>query len=155
MTSLLSLRGAFSSREQVLSEGESSILPPACLALLRTLEVSLQNSQKALLARDVGHLEELTREQLRLRALLTLARAENENLAGAETSTNPEPAAAMRAAAKRVMHLGRIQQALLDRAQRSLRTLSHRIAGVSATYNPLPPNQGKALPRNRTSVQKG
>lgn len=47
---------------------------------------------------------------------------------------DPACAAGLRAAEWRVLYLGRVQAALLTRAQRSLRIVSHRLAGPAASY---------------------
>jgi hypothetical protein len=136
-----------------LSEGASHVLPPTCFALLTSLELALKTSQQALLDREVERLEELTHEQLRLRMLLAVAWAENGNQTA--ESNDPAVVASMQAAVKRVLHLGRIQRALLDRAQRYLRTLSNRMAGVGTPYDPPQSNQGAKLHGNGMPVQKG
>jgi hypothetical protein len=105
---------------------ESSVR--SSLALLRELEVSLQNSQKALLSRDAGAMEKETREQKRMQqALRDLWRA-----AGIPARSRVE----LRATASRILHLGHVQLALLARARRSLHALSQLAAGLSASYNP-------------------
>jgi len=118
----------------------------AQLTLLEHLEVSLQITQKALLARDLSALEQGTTEQMRLcRALEILPRrtavpAQNgDPLQGAlELRPEAELSAALQAAQARVLHLGRVQAALLVRAQRSLHMIANLLAGPQASYTPPP-----------------
>jgi len=107
------------------------------LALMDELEASLQASQRALLAHDLASLEHRTGEQLRLcRALEIFGTPYGAPRAGSEFShASPQFAAELRAAQKRVLHQGRVQLALLGRAQRWLRTLSHLMAGPGASYS--------------------
>ena len=99
-------------------------------ALLTELEASLQASQRALLAHDLASLEHRTGEQIRLRRALEIFGTPD----GAPLAESDLPHE-LRAAQKRVLHLGRVQLALLGRAQRWLRTLSHLMAGPGASYS--------------------
>jgi hypothetical protein len=105
----------------------------ALIALLAQLEASLAASQKALLAADLAELERGTGEQ---RALCR--QIENSFAAGPVPSpSHNQPSgeqADLRATQARVLHLARVQGALLRRAQRSLRV----VAGLMAhpTYAP-------------------
>lgn len=109
------------------------------LALLDNLESTLVASRQALLARDVVRLEQLTDEQAQLlrelAKLLALGVGPHPDgpLAGASAAIILEPA---RQAAQRVLRLARIQHVLLERAQRSLRVLSHCLAGPQALFEP-------------------
>ena len=107
----------------------------AKLSLLMELEASLQSSQRALLARDVACLEQSSGEQTRLlRALqifwpahAPISDLERDDLAGG---------AELQAAQLRVLHLGRVQAALLARGQRWLRTIENLLAGPTTNYAP-------------------
>jgi hypothetical protein len=111
----------------------------ASLLLLGELEASLQSSQKALLARDLAGVERETSEQRRLHQGL-------EDLGGAPVF-HPQSAAEWRAAAIRILHLGRVQLALLARTRRSLHVFSHLAQGPDASYAPLA-HAGKIWPVN-------
>jgi flagellar biosynthesis/type III secretory pathway chaperone len=121
----------------------------ACLALLHDLETSLQASQQALLARDLPRLEQLTREQNALRRDLVALWTAAKTLPTKTSISEDSLALELRTSAARVLHLGRIQLALLDRAQRSLRALSRLIAGPQASYGPFAGVEEIAVRRNR------
>ncbi len=106
----------------------------APLALLRELESSLEASRKALLNRDLAGLEQATREQARLHRAL-------ENLPLATSLGRRPLSAELQAARKRVLHLGLVQWALLERAGRWLRTLERLASGPGASYGPPPLRQ--------------
>jgi len=115
------------------------------LALLQELEASLEATQQAVLARDWAGLDQGTREQMRLhRAFKTVwAQFETHPPGIAENGRGPleqEPqlAAELRAAGKRVLDLGRVQRALLVRAERSLRMMANLLAGPGSSYSPGP-----------------
>jgi hypothetical protein len=111
-------------------------------ALLAELQASLEGSQRALLSHDLGGLERGTSEQIGLqRSLQALPALWSQNGAprpdgapGDATPLDPALAAGLRAAQWRVLYLGRVQAALLTRAQRSLRMLSNLLAGPEASY---------------------
>ena len=95
-------------------------------SLLDAMEASFQSSQRALLSRDLAAIEQQTREQVRLRREFeALSRC---GLVGSDSD--------LRAAEEYVLHLGRVQLALVARAQRSLRILSNLLAGPQSTYGP-------------------
>jgi len=113
---------------------EPAAREPDRLRLLCELAASLQASQQALLARDVAGLERLTAEQALLgRQIRHSGDARSEAVLAAE---------------KRVLDLGRIQNFLLDRAQRSLRTASNRAAGPHSDYAPARATGSIELRRN-------
>src|SRR5579863_6484663 len=97
------------SREPRLPGGNAEIAS-ANRALLAELEASLQASQRALLAHDLASLEHSTGEQIRLvRALEIFGTPYGAPLAGSEFShSSPQFADELRAAQKRVLHLGRV-----------------------------------------------
>jgi len=124
---------------------------PAAGALLAELEHSLETSQLALLSHDLEGLERATCEQIRLQRSLRVWRKNGDQSGEQRTDKNgveekdraqtgdPTPldstlAAGLRAAAWRVLYLGRVQAALLTRFQRSLRIVSNRLAGPEASY---------------------
>jgi hypothetical protein len=130
--------------------------------LLAELEASLEASQRALLGRDVASLEQCTSEQARLqRSLEILWSTGGAQLPG---SNSPESDAAsdipafdaeLRAAQRRVLHLGRIQAALLGRAQRWLRTVSHLLAGLDQSYSFPASSQVPQYPASPTGIGPG
>jgi hypothetical protein len=115
-------------------------------ALLGELESSLQSSQRALLARDLAGIEQHTGEQIRLRRALEILWSKNlpqasDPMPFDSMLNDPMPyaragASELRLAQMRVLHLGRVQAALLARAQRRARMLSHLFAGPGASYAP-------------------
>jgi hypothetical protein len=121
------------------------------MALLLQLEASLQASQIALLARDLARIEQGTRDQIRLLQELEILSAPGRGLEegspGKRNSCAPSSdgplTAELRAAQLRVLHLGRVQTALLVRGERSLRILSHLVAGAQSNYGPPAANHFK------------
>jgi hypothetical protein len=118
----------------------------ASVGLLRKLAGSLQSSQRALLSRDLAGIEQHTGEQIRLRRALEILWSQNlpqasDPMPFDSMLNDPTPyaragASELRLAQMRVLHLGRIQAALLTRAQRRARMLSHLFAGPGANYTP-------------------
>ncbi|HEY3971871.1 MAG TPA: hypothetical protein VGM18_02640 [Candidatus Sulfotelmatobacter sp.] len=118
-----------------LKPGRSVEIAAACQAILADLEASLKTSQLALLGRDASALAECTREQIRLQRSLDMLWPRNGKAScdvGFDFSLIP----GLRAAVARVLHLGRVQAALLARAQCWLSTLSNLLAGPAANYAP-------------------
>jgi hypothetical protein len=117
------------------------------LKLLAELEASLKDGQSALLALDLGAMERHTADQCALSQSLEvlllpavrIPRGEGEDGLALPLSPKyaPELDAALRAAKNRVLHLTRVQAALLVRAQRFLAVLYNLTAGPGATYGPL------------------
>ena len=103
--------------------------------LLGELESSLQASQKALLCCDVAGVERGTEEQIRLRESLASLWTSDSSATFVPLS-EPNSAALLRAAQSRVLHLGRVQLALLARAQQSVRILANLLAGTAGDYGP-------------------
>jgi hypothetical protein len=99
------------------------------LAVLDQLESSLRRSQLALLAHDIAGLGEATQDQWRWQRTLTHLWAEAARNAPADLA-----AAAVGAAQRRVLHLGRVQAALLTRERRWLKSLASLAAGPTAVY---------------------
>jgi len=100
---------------------------PALAGLLAHLKANFHASQHALLARDLGRLESLAAEQAGLR----LAMAHVLNQRWLQPDLLP---ADLSREARDVLQLGRVQSALLDRAQQSLRTIANLLAGTQAAY---------------------
>jgi hypothetical protein len=118
----------------------------AGVELLQALAASLEGSMNALLARDLGGLEQATREQARLqREFEILGRLTGPGHAG-EGFKPSLVSDEFRAAGKRVIHLGRVQLALLARGERWLRTLARLAAGPGASYGPPQPAGQGTLP---------
>jgi hypothetical protein len=113
--------------------------------LLTQLEANLCASQRYLLVQDIAGLERCTDEQA------DMARTLQAFLMGGNSSCENEPdttkilaasAGSIPAAAGRVLHLARTQEALLRSAQRHLATLFHLAIGSAATYRPLRSQSG-------------
>src|SRR5208283_916155 len=124
-------------------------LARACLTILEELESSLEASQKALLDRDYQRIEQGTLEQTRLARAFAVLVSRDASQDAALTDRDPrngvarneeeaQLVSALRSAAMRVLHLARVQAALLRRAQRSARMLAHLAAGSLAAYGPNP-----------------
>jgi hypothetical protein len=124
----LSTDAAFRSAERPLLYRAAEITQAGKLFLFE-LEASLQASQRALLSHDVALLEQHICEQIRLQSSL-------EVLWSRDATRDLVFAAEMRAAQIRVLHLGRVQAALLVRAQRWQSMLSNLLAGPEASYAP-------------------
>ena len=123
----------------------ASELAAASLALLRELETNLEAGQKALLARDLDGMAQSTREQMRLAGALDIlwrTGATVKESAGAcdaaVTAARESEQEQLLLAVERVLHLGRVQAALLVRAQQQLKMIGHLVAGPSASYGPSP-----------------
>ena len=118
-------------------------VPQSVATLLGELESSLLASQKALLCGDVTELERGAVEQKRLREALTLLWTSGST-ATFETFSEPN-STLLRPAQLRILHLGRVQLALLARAQQSVRILANLLAGTAGDYGP-PRNAGAVCP---------
>jgi hypothetical protein len=106
------------------------------LSLLKQLETSLQASQRALLSGDLAALQHENCEQLRLQRALEACWPPNGARTG-EGSPKPDEFAtsnSLRVAQMRILQLGRVQAAILARANRWLTTVSHLLAGPEAAY---------------------
>ena len=107
--------------------------------LLAELESSLQESQEAVLSRDLDRIHELTVKQgLLLDAMQGWKVADDGDL---------------RAQAARVLHLGRVQSGILQRWQRRLRMLSNFRAGIDSMYEAEPGSQG-VIVRQSTALRE-
>ncbi|MGB8061573.1 MAG: hypothetical protein WCF26_06750 [Candidatus Sulfotelmatobacter sp.] len=130
--------------------GEASDAAELFLPLWRELEASLLASQNALLSGDLAGLEQLTGEQELLQHKLSLVgrpqiaqrQIGTEGGVGSTAAKLAPPpisislSSAVRGAWTRVLHLGRVQIALLARRQQGLRILRHRMAGLQSLYGP-------------------
>ncbi|HTS36839.1 MAG TPA: hypothetical protein VMH04_14280 [Candidatus Solibacter sp.] len=123
----------------------------ASAALLAELKASFGDSQRALLRLDLAGIEHGTRDQWRLQRALQILwgvteGGQDEGLrSGVDIGPDRADAAALRAAVLEVLQLGRVQAVLLARAQRSLRMISHRVAGPHANYQ-APASPASATP---------
>lgn len=117
----------------------------AAIALLRELESSLCASQQALLMRDLAGLERSQGEQIGLRKSLDLLPHD------AWQPRDQVLAAALGSSVMRVRQQARVQDALLNRAQRWLRILANLVAGTEANYVP-PSNSNRAPDRAALSA---
>jgi hypothetical protein len=138
----------------------AGVLPPASaqeradalvwarLALMGELEASLHGSRKALLALDLAGIERGTCEQaglvrelhelLRGKTALSANARAGESGMSASVAPTAELKKQLRASAKRILELARLQAALLSRARWKLRVLANMLAGTSSTYGPGP-----------------
>lgn len=123
------------------------------------MEGSLRDSQQAVLSRDVTRLQQCTAGQISL--LQELRMQWPKESSKGESAHDASVARASKApahenrqaaddlllveAARRVLHLGRVQAALLRRAQQSLRAVSNLMAGRQAGYITLPGSSAIAL----------
>jgi hypothetical protein len=110
------------------------------VALLQELARSLHAGQQALLSRDLLSLELNTQTQHRLCQALEIlwtqkAATPSSYRPGSPNGPDGALAVRLRAAQWQVLQLGRVQAALLIRAQRSLRMIVHLRAGLEATYS--------------------
>jgi hypothetical protein len=103
-----------------------------CLALLGQLEASLHGSRQALLARDLAGIEQGTREQRVLAGEIETVLRKGIVPSGSELDEE------LRQSGSRVLAAGRLQAALLARAQRQLRVLVNMLTDPSANYGPMP-----------------
>jgi hypothetical protein len=123
---------------------------------LQELEASLAASQQALLTRNLEAMESEIERQQRLQRTLAILWGVNDRRDSAATNqleaanqfelneNVPRPAfalpkelqrdAQLRVAIANVLHLGRVQAALLVRARQSLRMIGHLAAGAQANY---------------------
>jgi hypothetical protein len=131
-------------------------LAAASLAILQELEASLAASQQALLARNLEAMESGIERQQRLQRALAILWGMNQRGGNAamnqlktanslelNENTLRQPIllpkelqgdARLQAAAANILHLARVQKALLVRAQQSLRMIGHLAAGAQANY---------------------
>lgn len=101
--------------------------------LLSSLETNLQETQEALLARDLPRFEQLTHQQFAVEQELASLWRKLRSEAAEPGSSSVSP---VRDLAARVLALGCVQQALLRRAQHSLRVVANLMAGPDANYAP-------------------
>lgn len=119
-------------------------LAQARLAALGELECSLEATQKALLARDLARIEQETREQMRLQRAFAILTAPVAAPAGdpangdVRIQERAQLLSALHSAEMRVLHLARVQAALLARAQRTARMIANLLAGPHAAYGANP-----------------
>jgi hypothetical protein len=131
------------SRNPLATEADDGFPHPLHLQLLAELASSLEASRHALLCGDVGQLEQLTVEQALLWArILPLAEAHDKraHTAGAQPDAGAMPA--LVASQERILHLARVQQALLRRAGQRSRILANLLAGTDSEYAPAAQNHG-------------
>ena len=105
------------------------------LSLLGDLEASLKAAQQELLARNLPGIEQRTRELLRLQRGLLSRWTQVPQHCQHESASETAPIGELREAAGRVLEQGRIQAALLARAQRSLKMIVNLLAGIAPTYS--------------------
>jgi hypothetical protein len=131
------------------------------LALLTQMETSLKTSQQALMARDLDGIEQGIRKQTDLQNALALLWSGDghprEATPALTRGPTREDTRELRAAAARVLHVGRVQVLLLRRAQRSLTTVANLLAGPQASYDPscrtlfVPATQPSSPGRSKTA----
>ena len=129
------------SHPRSVTEADGAFPDPLHLLLLGELATSLDASQQVLLSGNVGRLEQLTAEQAGLWArILPLAEADHQRAQSAGVQAEGGGPGALLSAEKRILHLARVQQALLRRAGQRSRILSNLIAGTDSEYEPTGPN---------------
>ena len=148
-------------RERFRSHRGSTIFSEI-LKTLADLETSFRASQSALLARDVGSLEDLTRQQSSLKSRI-LNRWEELSAIVIESAAHPgalqvsglEPVQELSNAATRVLRLGQVHLALLERMQQLLRVAGN-LAGESqvgyTTSLAWPANRADRIPGSSTEA---
>jgi hypothetical protein len=102
------------------------------LALLTDIENGLRSMQSALRSRNIEGLRQATSRIARCHAELKMVL----RFAGSGPARNSTSGARMREAQWRVLQLGRVQAALLARAQRSLTAVTNALTGGEASYRP-------------------
>ncbi len=112
------------SPDDALTSTNQSQKFPDYHALLARLEISLQGSHKALIARDAARLEEFTQEQASILDDLCRVRFDLSFIHGRSSSF-----ANLHRAEERVLHLGRVQCALLGRMQKWFNILNNMAGG--------------------------
>ena len=131
------------SHHPLATETDDGFAHPLHLQLLAELASSLEASGHALFCGDVGQLEQLTVEQALLWArILPLAEAEDKRTHNAGVQPDAGAASVLLAAQERILHLARVQQAILRRAGQRSRILSNLLAGTDSEYAPAAQNQG-------------
>jgi len=131
------------SRNPPATEADDGFRHPLHLQLLAELASSLKTSRHALLCGDVGQLEQLTVEQALLCArILPLAEADDKRAHDAGAQPDAGAASALLAAQERILHLARVQQALLRRAGQRSRILANLLVGTDSEYAPAAQNHG-------------
>lgn len=111
----------------------------ASRSLLAELTGSLQGALASLLARDLDRLEQCTREQLRLQHTLSvLWTSAGWSLEGTRDGSvhGIQRLAELRPAVLHILHLGRVNAALLLREQRWLSLLTNLLSGPATAYGP-------------------
>jgi hypothetical protein len=120
---------------------------PVLVMVLEKLAISLTASQKALLSLDVAAVEQGTQEQNRLArelealclanmalSMLDRPQVEFEEHRTPQSINRQKVLAELRAGQSRVLHLARVQAALLAKAQRFLTVLANLRNSDDATY---------------------
>lgn len=118
------------------------------IALMAELENAFGALQNALFSRNLEGLGQATRKLARCREKLSIlsnhANSRRDDSQGNATGPSEETIAELRAAQMRILQLGRVQAALLGRAQRSLATLANILAGSEIIYGQ--PARDRILP---------
>jgi hypothetical protein len=126
------------------------------IALIAEVENAFRALQSALLSRNLEGLRQATRElaggheKLNSFEYLNSRKGESQGseFQGNDTSGSRERVAELRQAERRILQLGRVQAALLGRAQKSLVTLTNMLAGSEIIYGP--PARNCTLPMKDT-----
>jgi len=109
------------------------------LQLLRELADRVESSTQAVVSGDVARLEAGTAEQCRLWQKIVSLPPEPGH--GADPAWPPEVVDAQ----QRLLHLGRVQRALLRRSQQCLRAVCNLLAGPHSGYAPMAGEAGVEL----------
>jgi hypothetical protein len=141
MTQRLPTHVARRSRGQFFVSGRAEVVQ-ASLALLSELETSLEVLQRALLSRDLAGIERATQAQIRCQRALAVLWAAGNDPSADDRATEFRDAkrplslpAELQAALVRVLHLGRVQSALLVRARRSLVMTANLLSSPQTSYD--------------------
>ena len=126
---------------QPCRETDPSQLSESYVSLLGQLAASVEFSTQAVVCGELTRLEERTAAQQLLWQKISAL------LPCFDHHANPDgPAAAEVLAAQwRLLHRGRVQHALLQRAQQNLRAASNQLAGPHSGYAPIPGEEGVEL----------
>jgi hypothetical protein len=129
------------SHNPLATEADDGFPHPLHLQLLADLASSLEASGHALLCGDVGQLERFTVEQALLWArILPLAEADDKRAHNAGVQPHAGARPVLLASQERILHLARVQQALLRRAGQRSRILANLLAGTDSDYEPAAQN---------------
>lgn len=134
---------------KIVITGDADPVSPSLsyLALLGELAQSLEASQHAVLSHDLEQLTRLTAEQnLLANRILPLAQGQTSTYRPTLASqVEADCASEIFSAERRILHLGRVQHVLLQRARQYSQAISNLLAGTDSNYGPPAQNRGIEL----------